>query len=391
MPGSLRIGRIFGITVEINFSWLIIFVLLSVSLALGWYPQVYGVRFSSGTYWLLGAVSAVLLFVSVLIHELAHSIVARARGIPVKSITLFVFGGVSNIEQEPKSAGMEFQIAIVGPVSSLIIGAISWLVAVRVGSLSLPVAAVLGYLGISNVLLGLFNLIPGFPLDGGRVLRSILWRTTGNPRTATRWASRVGQLAGYLFILWGIWQLFGGNVLGGVWIGFIGWFLISAAQTADTQAMLQGLLRGVTVADVMNPVALTAPPTITLQHLADAYLLPHGLRAICIVQEERLVGLVTLHQLRDVPRERWPYELAGDAMIPVARLHTVTPEQDLNTVFAIMAQRDINQLPVVRDSRLVGMLSRDAVVRFLEVRRELGPVEAERVLQEQREEQRKLA
>src|SRR6266571_2693958 len=207
MPGSLRLGKLAGIDIYVHFSWLIIVVLLTVSLATGWFSQLYP-GWATFTYWLVGLISALLLFVSVLLHELAHSVVARARGLSVKNITLFIFGGVSNIEEEPKSPGVEFQMAFVGPATNLLIAGLAYLLLLALGRGTSPVTALLGYLALANLLLGLFNLIPGFPLDGGRVLRSIVWKVSGNLRTATRVTTLVGQIVAYLFIFWGIWQFF---------------------------------------------------------------------------------------------------------------------------------------------------------------------------------------
>ncbi len=371
MPGSLRISRIAGIDIYIHVSWLIILVLLTWSLAVGWFPVLYP-GWSTATYWVISLISALFLFVSVLLHELAHSLVARSRGLPVKNITLFIFGGVSNIEQEPKSPGVEFQVAVVGPVVSLLIGLIAFLLDLPLRGSKSPLDAILAYLALTNVLLGIFNLIPGFPLDGGRVLRSIIWKITGSLRTATQAASIVGQVIAYLFIFWGIWQLFGSNFLNGIWIAFIGWFLLSAAQSANSQVMLQSMFRGVTVGDVMSTNPLTVPANISLQRLVDEYFLPHGLRSALVMQAEQLAGLITLSDIRHVPREQWGQVPVGHAMISLERLHVVSPQQSLNDVLPLMAGRDVNQLPVVQDGRLVGILSRDAIVRFLEVRRGLG-------------------
>src|SRR5437016_400663 len=304
MPGSFRIGKIAGIDIDINVSWIIILVLLTVSLATGWFPQLYP-GWSSGTYWVVGLISALLLFVSVLLHELAHSLVARQRGLPVKNITLFIFGGVSNIEQEPKSPGIEFQMAVVGPLTSLVIGFVCFLLQLPLRGSNSPLEGILFYLAVTNVLLGVFNLIPGFPLDGGRVLRSIVWRITGSMRQATRVASITGQIIAYLFILLGIWLFFTGNILNGIWLGFIGWFLLSAAQAAHAQVMLESVVRGVTVGEVMNPKPATVPANISLQQLVDAYFLPGGLRYALVTQGEQLVGLMTLSDIRHVPREQW--------------------------------------------------------------------------------------
>ena len=371
MPGSLRIGKIFGIDIYIHISWVIILVLLTWSLAVGWFPVLYH-GFSAVTYWVLGFIAAVLLFVSVLLHELAHSLVARARGLPVKNITLYIFGGVSNIEKEPGSPGIEFQIAVVGPLTSLLIGVLAFVLFFLLGQYSSALAAILWYLGLANILLGIFNLIPGFPLDGGRVLRSIVWKIDGNLRRATRIVTVVGQIIAYLFILVGIWLFFVGYFIDGLWLGFIGWFLLSSAQSANSEVMLQSVFRGVTVSEVMNTAPTTVPANISLQKLVDEYFLPLGLRSAFVIQGDRLAGLITLSDIRHVPREEWGQTPVGLAMIPRDRLHIVSPQQSLNDVLPLMAGRDVNQLPVVQDERLVGVLSRDAIVRYLEIRRNLG-------------------
>jgi Zn-dependent protease/CBS domain-containing protein len=371
MPGSFRIGKIAGIDIFIHVSWLIIIVLLTWSLATGWFAVLYP-GWSTITYWVVSFIAALLLFVAVLLHELAHSLVARARGLQVKNITLFIFGGVSNIEQEPQTPGVEFQMAFVGPLTSLVIGGVAYLLLLALGNNTSPLAAILRYLAVTNVLLGIFNLIPGFPLDGGRVLRSIVWKLSGNLRTATRVTTLVGEVIAYLFILLGIWLFFGGNLLDGIWLGFIGWFLLSAAQSANTQSMLQSMLKGVTVGEVMNPSPLTVPANISLQKLVDDYFLPRGLRSAMVTQNDQLVGLITLGDIRSIPREQWSQVPVGHVMIPVNKLHVVSPQQNLNDVLPLMAGRDVNQLPVVQDGRLVGVLSRDAIMRYLEVRRSLG-------------------
>jgi Zn-dependent protease len=370
MPGSLRVGKIFGIDISINISWIIILVLLTWSLAVSWFPAYRG--WSPVTYWVVSFIAALLLFVSVLLHELAHSLVARAHGIPVKSITLFIFGGVSNIEREPGSPGVEFQVAVVGPLTSLLIGGLSYLLLLALGRNTTPLAAILAYLAYANILLGVFNLIPGFPLDGGRVLRSIVWKINGNLRSATRVVTIVGEIIAYLFILAGVWMFFAGNLLGGIWIGFIGWFLLSAAQSANSQVMVQSVLRGVTVGEVMNTSPVTVPANISLQKLVNEYFLPLGLRSALVTQADQLAGLITLSDIRHVPREEWGQVPVGQVMIPKERLHMVTPQQSLNDVLPLMVGRDVNQLPVVQDGRLVGVLSRDAIMRYLEVRRNLG-------------------
>src|SRR5260221_381704 len=208
---------------------------------------------------------------------------------------------------------------------------------------------ILVLLTVTNILLGVFNLIPGFPLDGGRVLRSIVWRLTGNMRQATRVASLTGQVIAYLFILLGIWLFFAGSILDGLWLGFIGWFLLSAAQSANAQVMLTSVLRGVTVGEVMNPKPTTVPANISLQHLVDAYFLPGGLRYALVMQADHLVGLMTLSDIRHIPREQWGQVPVSNAMIPLSRLHVVTPQQSLSDVLPLMAGRI--SLSVIRPTR----------------------------------------
>jgi Zn-dependent protease/CBS domain-containing protein len=370
MPGY-RVGSLGGFDVYINVSWLIAIVLITFSTATGWFPSVYPGQ-SIITYYLLGFFSAILLFVSVLIHEFAHSLVARARGINVKYIVLFIFGGVSAFEQDAKTPGTEFLVAIVGPLTSLLIGAIAFLLLLPLRGIPSAATAILSYLAVVNILLGIFNLIPGFPLDGGRVLRGIVWRIVGNVRTATNVTTIVGQVIAYLFILVGIWLLFTNALLTGVWLGFIGWFMLNAAQSMRAQVLIDSAFHGVTVEQVMSRDVVTSPANVSLQKLVDDYLLPQGLRAIPVVQGDLLTGLITLRDIARTPREQWGQTPVGLAMVPVEKLHVVSPQQSMQEVLPLMNSRDVNQLPVVQDGHLVGILNRESIVRSLEIRRHLG-------------------
>jgi Zn-dependent protease/CBS domain-containing protein len=371
MPGTFRIGKIAGIAIDIHLSWVIILILLTVSLATGWFPQMAPGQ-SSSIYWIFGFIASLLLFVSVLLHELAHSLVARRRGLSVRNITLFIFGGVSNIEQEPQSPGVEFQTAIVGPVASVLIGIVCLALRVVLQGTSVLLTGMLFYLGFTNILLALFNLLPGFPLDGGRVLRAIVWKISGSTRRATRVAATTGQVIAYLFIMLGVWLFFTGNLLDGIWVGFIGWFLLNAAQTANAQATLESALRGVMVGDIMNPRPPTVPANISLQHLVDIYFLPAALRYALVLQADELVGLITLGDIRHIPREQWAQVPVSQAMVPLERLHVVHLHQRLSDILPFIGGRDVNQVPVLEDGKLVGIVSRDAIVHYLEVRRSLG-------------------
>jgi Zn-dependent protease/CBS domain-containing protein len=370
MYGSLHLGKISGISIEINSSWVIILVLLTASLALSWFPQA-APRQPVLAYWVAGLVATLLLFVAVLLHELAHSLVARARDLPVKSITLYIFGGVSNLEQEPHNPGLEFQVAIVGPLTSMLLAGLSWGIAIALNGAPL-IEAIFGYLAITNLLLAFFNLIPGFPLDGGRVLRALLWKISGSVRTATRWATRVSQFIAFLFILAGIWLFFAGAFLGGLWLGFIGWFLFNTAQAANAQVMLESLFGRVTVGEVMHPLPPPVPPNITLLELVESFLLPRAQRATLVIRDDQLLGLISLSDIRQIPRDQWTQTLVGQAMVPRERLVVTYPRQRLGEVLGLMVRNNIHQLPVVEGERPVGIISRETIIRFLEVRRGLG-------------------
>ncbi len=238
------------------------------------------------------------------------------------------------------------------------------------------------YLGAANLLLAVFNMVPGFPLDGGRVLRSIIWKATGSLQTATRWAVRVGQGVALLMIMGGVWLFFSGDYFNGLWFGFIGWFLLQAAQAENTQVAMEALFRGVTVSQVMSPPPTNAQGDVPVQQLVDAYVLPYGIRSIPIMRGDVLIGLMTLEDIRRIPRERWPWTPASEAMTPLARLQMARVDEGLNDAMTRMVARDVNQLPVVDETgRLVGVLSRDAILRYIEVRRGLGLDEARREVQ----------
>ena len=370
MPGSFRLGKIAGIDIYAHLSWFIVLVLLTWSLASGWFVQLFP-GWSTPTYWITAFISALLLFVCVLLHELAHSLIAQVHGLTVKNITLFIFGGVATIEEEMKRPGIEFQIAVVGPITSLFLAAIAFLLAWPFRGSNSPTEAVLDYLAASNFLLGVFNLIPGFPLDGGRVLRSIAWKITGNIQKSTRIASYAGQAIAFVFILLGIAAFFTGNFFNGLWSIFIGWFLLNAAQTANTQILLQNTLQGVPVDKVMNPRPVAVPANISLQKLVDEYFVPQGLQAAPVVQGEYLAGLITLTDIARVGRERWAYTPVGHVMRLLEQVYITTPEQPLHDLLEVMVTRGINQIPVVQDGRLVGLLSRESILRYLQVRQSL--------------------
>ncbi|MCS7207335.1 MAG: site-2 protease family protein [Dehalococcoidia bacterium] len=376
--GGLRIGRILGIPIEVHVSWLFIFVLVVVSLSQVFGARVlFGVRlpsFSLPERWVLAVITAGLFFASVLAHELAHSIVALRRGIPVKGITLFVFGGVSQIAREAATPGVELVMAAVGPFVSLVLGGVFWGLAVFFAERQAHLFAITSYLAFANVLLGVFNMIPGFPLDGGRVMRAILWAVTRSYQRATGIAAGVGQGIGVLFILGGIVQaLFvPAAFLSGVWIALIGWFLQGAAASSYRQLRLREGLKGFTARDLMAPECPRVAPSTSVQAVVDEYLLGRGVRCLLVSDDQRTYGLVTVHQVRQVPRERWAYTPVREAMTPLERVVTVSPQEDAYRVLEVLDEAGVNQVPVVQNGQVVGLISREQVIHFLRVREELG-------------------
>ncbi len=385
MGSAFDLGRLFGIQVRLHYTWFIIFMLVTVSLV---YPD-----WTQLLSWVVGIVTSLLFFASVLAHELSHSLVGRVYGVQIKSITLFIFGGMAQMTGEAREPGAELKMAAAGPACSLAIGglfALIWLfiqsMTEPIGSLSglfglflfgptgSPVAEMARWLAQVNVLLAAFNLIPGFPLDGGRVFRAILWRSTGNYGRSTRIATRVGQGVGYLFILGGvsIMFIFRQAWFSGLWLAFIGWFLENAASASYRQAQWQEALRGFTAADLMTSDYPVAPSDITVGQLVRRYVIPGWHRFFVVIDEGRLQGILTLHNIKPIPQQDWDATLVREIMTPVDKLKLAHPEQDALSVMEQMGESDINQMPVVSEGRVVGLVARENLFRFLRARSELG-------------------
>jgi Zn-dependent protease/CBS domain-containing protein len=368
LRNTFKLFNVAGIEVGIHVSWLAIFALLTFSLATGYFPDVID-GIDTVAAWGLAAVAALLFFGSVLIHELAHSFVARARGLEARSITLFIFGGVSNLGGEAKQPSVEFLVAIVGPLSSFAIAGVSYLLMLVLPGTELK--AVFGYLAVVNALVGGFNLIPGYPLDGGRVLRSIAWRATNSLRRGTDIAAGAGQLIGGLFILWGILQLFGGDAFGGLWIAAIGWFLQNAAQASQQQVILEQRLQNVRISDVLRADPTAAAPGMTVSEVIERYLLPGNRRAVPVSDNGRLVGIVTLGDIGKVLVEERARTRVADVMGGRDGLVTVKPSDTLSQAFNALAEKDLEQVPVAQDGKLIGVLTRADLMRQLQLREAL--------------------
>jgi Zn-dependent protease/CBS domain-containing protein len=369
LGNSVRLFAIGGVDVAVHVSWLVIFGLVTWSLAVAYFPAALP-EASALEHWLFGGVAAFLLFLSVLLHELAHSFVAHARGIDVRSITLFIFGGISNLRGEAKQPGAEFQIAIVGPITSFAIAGLALLVAAATNAIP-PIQAIATYLALINAVLGAFNLLPGFPLDGGRVLRSIVWSTTNDLRRATEVASGAGQVVAWGLMLWGFWRVLGGDVFGGIWMVAIGWFLQNAAVASLQQTLMERHLRRMKVRDVIRPDTTGVAPSTSIQALIDRYVLPGARRAVPVVEEDAPVGIVTLADIRSVQPEERDSTIVRDIMSGGDRLITVAAATSLQKAMDVLADSEHEQVPVVEDGRLVGVLTRADVLRQLQIREAL--------------------
>ncbi len=374
MQAQVKLGRIAGISIGLHYSWFIIAVLITLSLA-GRFHSVTP-PWSDTVVWSAAIVTGVLFFAALLAHELAHSLVAKAKGLRVRAITLFALGGVSQIESEAKDAKSEFWIAIVGPLASLVIGVVFLLLA-GPSSWSLtkepatPVKAVLLWLGYINVMLAVFNLIPGYPLDGGRILRAILWWITRNADRSTRYAAQVGQAVALVFILLGLFRFFVGANFGGLWLAFIGWFLLDASRSSYVRVELMSGLRGRAVADIMDKDLPMVEGHISLEDFVHEFLLRTGRRCFAVVQNDRFVGLITPHEVKQVGRELWTQTSVQGAMRPLSQLRTVAPDTPALQALEIMSRENINQLPVLSNGRLEGIFSRGHILGFLQNQAEL--------------------
>ena len=375
MEAQVKLGRIAGISIGLHYSWFIIALLITLSLAAHFHMA--NPHWSSVMVWSAAIITGVMFFAALLLHELAHSILAKVRGLKVREITLFALGGVSQIESDAPDAKSEFWIAIAGPITSVAIGIVligaAWLSGWRSGTEpGSPVTAVLLWLGYINLALAAFNMIPGYPLDGGRVLRAVIWWITRNADRATRWASQIGQTVAFTIILLGLFQFFTKHAnFGGLWLAFIGWFLLDAARTSYVQVGLMSELRGRTVGDMMDRNCPTVEAYLNLQDFVDEFLLHRGLHGYVVVHNDQIVGLITPHEVKAVGRDLWPQTSIQAVMRPIGKVHSVSPDTPALQALQMMGRDDINQLPVVSNGHLEGLFSRSHVARFLQAHAQL--------------------
>jgi Zn-dependent protease len=371
---GFRIARILGIPIYLDASWLLIFGLITYSLAMAFrelHPQ-----WTPTQHWTLGILTSILFFASVLFHELSHSVVALHYKIPVQSITLFIFGGIARIGREPSGPLQEFNIAIAGPLASFFLAGLFGGVMLAFPSDQM-MRALAGYLAGTNLLLGAFNLAPGFPLDGGRVFRAIIWGITKNYSRATLIAGASGRLVAYTMMAIGGYEAFyKSQWSSGLWLGVIGLYLLNAAQESIAQVTIRETLAGLRAADVMSQEVPTVGGHITLEEYG-AEVLRTGRRCHIVMSDDRLVGMMNVHTLNSVPREEWAHNSVQSAMIPRERILWTSPDESLLKLLERLMSADVNQMPVVSGSgddapQIIGMVTRDSILRVMQTRTEIG-------------------
>jgi len=369
---SFQIARIRGIAIEIHPSWLLILGLITWTLADSFFPDQYP-NWNTATYWVVGGTAALLLFATVLVHELAHALVAIRRGLPVPKITLFIFGGVSQMSRQPRTAGEEFAIAAAGPATSVVIAIVSAAAGFGLHTINEQAEAVAYYLAIVNTLLAFFNFLPGFPLDGGRVLRSLAWRRTKSFRRATEIAAGVGETFGYALMAGGVVLLLAGAAIDGLWFLFIGWFLMSAAKGESQNLQLEGILAKLKARDVMREDFATVTPGHSVQEVVDDYMVGRGERAVVVADERGVLGLITVSDVSRVPRATWPNAPVQGVMTPREKVVTVAADAVARDVLVLIGERRLNQIPVLDGGRMIGMITRRELLDRIQLAEKLAP------------------
>ncbi len=368
----IELFKLFGFSVRIDLSWLVIAVLITWSLASGWFPQ-YGTDLSPETYWWMAVAGTLGLFASIIFHEMSHSLIARRFGLPMKGITLFIFGGVAEMDEEPPSAKAEFWMAVAGPAASAVLVGLFALLTMRASAAGWPQSMhhVLHYLATINAVLIVFNSIPAFPLDGGRVLRAGLWHWKRDLSWATRISSQIGSMFGIMLIVLGVFNFLSGNFVGGMWWALIGLFLRSAATMSYQRLVVRQALEGEPVRRFMTSDPVTVPPDISVQELVDDYVYHHHYKMLPVVENDRLLGCVSTRQIREVPRETWSDTSVRELAAGCSQENTVRPDADAMHALAQMSRSGVSRLMVVDDGRLVGVLALKDLLGFLSLKVEL--------------------
>ncbi len=373
MMKGVKLFRVLGIQISLNYTWFIIFGLIVWSLASGYFPYHYP-GLSRLAHWMMGFLGAVFLFLSVLAHEVTHSYIAKKEGMDVSEITLFIFGGVSQLTKEPEDPQKELKVAIGGPASSLVLALIFWILSKATSPFPdlLLYTGLLNYLAFINLSLAVFNLIPGLPLDGGRVLRAIYWRKTNNLRKATQIASEAGKWVGVGIILLGLFWILAGNLIGGFWFVIIGIFLRSAAEGGYQQAVMKGALEGVKLKELMSRGVISVQPSLPIDRLVEDFYLTYKHNTYPVIDSDRIIGIITLKQVKEVPRSQWVEKTVRDVMMPLREDITLDPDGEAVDALQKMIRSGEGRLPVVKEGKAVGMISRRDILNLLEIKTDLA-------------------
>jgi Zn-dependent protease/CBS domain-containing protein len=368
----ITLFKLMGFAVQVDASWLILAVLVTWSLAKGYFPVLYP-DLPVSTYWTMAVAGACGLFLSIVIHEFAHSVVARTHGIPMKGITLFIFGGVAEMDSEPPSAQAEFKMAIVGPATSAVLAAAFYAASrlIPADAAVVSLHAVLAYLALINAFLAAFNLIPAFPLDGGRVLRSFLWIRRKDLSSATRTASQVGFGFGTLLLTLGVLQVLLGNFVTGMWWFLIGMFLRGASQTSYRELQIRRALEGETVERFMTRDAITVPPDLSLADVVENYVYRHYHDLYPVLEGSRLLGYISLKELKKVPRGEWSARSVGELLQPCTPDNTIPPDTDAVRALSLMSRSGNSRLLVADGEQLRGVVTLKDLLNFLSIRLDL--------------------
>ena len=368
---SIKLFRVFGIEIRLDYSWFIIFALFTYYFGFYYFPSFLP-GLNKGLLALITIITVVFFFLSVLIHEISHSVVAIRKGTPVERITLFLFGGMAQIEKEPETPYSEFIMAIAGPAASFVLAGIFgaiWFFTRNIDPIGVPVR----YLSIINIILGVFNLLPGYPLDGGRVLRSIVWKATGNLKRATFIASTAGRVLGFMIIAVGIYFIFTGNFLNGIWLSFIGWFLQSSAQMGYRQVIFETSIRGIKVGNVMNENIVYVVEDITIQDLVDDYFMRYRFGRFPVIENEKtqkFIGIISLHDVKGIPREEWPAVRVGEIVKTVSESEKAAISMEISEAIKKMSKNNLSHLVVMSGDRLRGIITKSDVMSFIKIRSE---------------------
>jgi Zn-dependent protease/CBS domain-containing protein len=369
---SIKIFKLLGFQVKVDFSWLILAMLVSWSLAEGYFPFQYA-ELAKGTYWVMGVLGAVGLFLSIVLHELGHSVVSRKQGMPMKGITLFIFGGVAEMTDEPPNARSEFRMAIIGPIVSVVLGicfyGFYWIG--RLGGWPLPVYGIFQYLGWINLLLAAFNMLPAFPLDGGRVLRSFLWNRKGSLRKATYTASKIGGGFGAVLIGLGVLSILFGSFIGGLWWFLIGLFLRNAAKSSYVQMEVRDALKGEPVGRFMSKNPVTVPASISIDELVRDYIYTHHYHMFPVMRNSTVLGCISTREIKKIPKEEWNRHSVQEMLVPCGPDNTVSPDTDAMDALSLLQRTGSSRLMVMEGDRLAGVVSLKDLLKFLSLKIDL--------------------